>query len=718
MNFVAPSEHQVLVFLVQITVLLVVARLLGQACRRVGQPAVVGELAAGVLIGPSVLGRVWPDGFDWLFPADAVQSGMLFTIGWLGVMLLLVITGFETDLALIARLGRAAVLVSIGSLVLPFALGAVTGAVIPDSFLFVGEDRVIFALFLATGLTISSLPVIATILSELRLLRRDFGQLTIAAGMANDVVGWILLGLIAGLVATGEFVLGDFISTLIGLVVFLALAAAVGQRIVDRVLLTLRRRAVGIGGWVTMCIAMSVGLGAVTQALGVEAVLGAFIAGILLGRSRYTRRDVEEQIESLTSSVLAPIFFATAGLRVDIALLGDPRVLVWALVLLAVATISKFGGAWAGARLAGLSDREGVALGMGLNARGALGIIIAAVGLDLGVFNDESYVIVVVMSIATSMVAPPALRALVKGWSGNDAEQARLRREEQLAQNIVVRPGHLLLPVTEAGSCRAVVSLVGHAFPEEMSVTLLEAEGAQVDAAVVDSCVDALGERSVERRRVAGEAADAVVEQLRLGFDLVVDAVPAGVAWPDADAVTRAVLAQRDVPVLLLRPTATQVAGGSTVSTFRRVLLPVSATRPSRAAAELAIAFAASSQAVVKVLHISPNEGSTPVQRVFRSTFRSHERLVGSYADPVGVQLIDTVVAAADESGVRCDRIFSEHQSRAEAILDAATSNFCDLILLGVEGQEVGGEAFLGQTARRVMEQAPMAVGVIVLPPR
>ena len=718
MNFVAPSEHQVLVFLVQLTVLLVVARLLGQACRRVGQPAVVGELAAGVLIGPSVFGRVWPDGFDWLFPADAVQSGMLFMIGWLGVMLLLVITGFETDLALIGRLGRAAVTVSVGSLVVPFALGAVTGAVIPSAFLFVGEDRVIFSLFLATGLTISSLPVIATILSELRLLRRDFGQLTIAAGMANDVVGWVLLGLIAGLVATGEFVLGEFVTTLLGLVVFLALAAALGQRIVDRVLLALRRRSVGIGGWVTMCIAMSVGLGAVTQALGVEAVLGAFIAGILLGRSRYTRRDVEEQIESLTSSVLAPIFFATAGLRVDIALLADGQVLTWAVILLVVATVSKFGGAWAGARVAHLTHREGFALGMGLNARGALGIIIAAVGLDLGVFNSASYVIVVVMSIATSMVAPPALRALVRGWSGTEAEQARLRREEQLAQNLVVRAGHLLLPLSDAATCHPVVSFVGHTFPSEMSVTLLETGTAQVDDDAAERCVAVLGDRTVERRRSSGDVADAVAEQVRLGFDLVVDAVPATVEWPDADAVTLAVLSQRDVPVLLLRPTVAQVAGSSAPSTFRRVLLPVSATRPSRAAAEVAVAFAASAGAVVKVLHVNPSEATTPVQRVIRSTFRTHERLVGSYADPVGVQLIDSVVAAADEAGVRCDRIFSEHQSRAEAILDAASSNFCDLILLGVEAQDVGGAAFLGQTARRVMQQAPMAVGVVVLPSR
>ena len=171
MNFVPPSEHQVLVFLVQLAVLLALARLLGQACKRLGQPAVVGELAAGVVLGPSVLGRAAPDAFNWLFPADSVQSGMLFTVGWLGVMLLLVTTGFETDLTLIGRLGRAVLWVTVGSLVVPFAFGVAGGAIIPDSFLTVGEDRVIFALFLATALTISSLPVIATILADLRTAR-------------------------------------------------------------------------------------------------------------------------------------------------------------------------------------------------------------------------------------------------------------------------------------------------------------------------------------------------------------------------------------------------------------------------------------------------------------------------------------------------------------------------------------------------------------------
>ena len=714
MNFIPPSEHQVLVFLVQIALLLTLARLLGQACRRIGQPSVVGELLAGVLLGPSIFGRLAPSAFEWLFPDDAVQSGMLFTIGWLGVMLLLVATGFETDLALIGRLGKAAVLVSIGSLVLPFAFGGAVGSVIPDKFLFSGEDRVLFSLFLATGLAISSLPVIAVILSELKLLRRNFGQLTIAAGMANDVVGWVVLGLIAGLVSTGRFVLTEFLQTLLGLFVFLAIAAALGQRIVDAVLRALRRREVGIGGWVTMCIAIAVGLGAVTQALGVEAVLGAFIGGLLLGRSRYTHHRVEEQIETLTSSLLAPIFFATAGLRIDLSLLADGSVIVWSVILFAAATASKFVGSWAGARAAGLTNREGFTLGMALNARGALGIIIAAVGLDLGVFNPASYVVIVVMAIATSVVAPPAIRWLVSGWSGTEEEQARLKREEQLAGNLVVRPGHLLWPMTSETRCRAVAAFVGKTFPVESTVTLLNlsADNGDVHA---NPCIDLLGDRRVEIVEDDAECEEALASQLKLGFDLIIDSVSPDVEWPDAGPLTSAVLHQQELPVLLVRPGRAEIDSESIVMPFRRILLPVSATRPSRAAAELAISFAAATGSVIKLLHVNPSEAPNTVQRFIRTTFRTHERAIGSYADPVGVKLLDETESLAREAGVRCDRIFSNHHSRVEAILEAADQHFCDLVLLGAESQEVGGVAFLGHTARSVMQRSEIGVAVIAL---
>ncbi len=198
-----PTEHQLLVFWVGLLLILVTARVMGALMQRIGQPAVVGELAAGLILGPSLLGRVAPDVTDWLFPADDVQTAMLFTVGWLGVLFLLVATGFETDLGLIRRLGRAATLVSAGSLIVPAAAGLAVGWFIPTAFVGGDTERCIFALFIAAALSISSLPVIAKILSEMGLMRRNFGQLTLAAGMANDVIGWIGLGFIAGLAQAG-----------------------------------------------------------------------------------------------------------------------------------------------------------------------------------------------------------------------------------------------------------------------------------------------------------------------------------------------------------------------------------------------------------------------------------------------------------------------------------------------------------------------------------
>lgn len=717
LSFIQPSEHQVLVFLVQIVLLLAVARLLGQLCRMVGQPSVVGELAAGVILGPSILGRAAPDVFDWIFPGDAVQSGMLFTVGWLGVMLLLVVTGFETDLTLISRLGRAAFWVTAGSLLLPFAFGLAGGALAPDSLVGAETDRQVFALFLATALTISSLPVIAKILTELRLLRRNFGQLTLACGMANDVIGWVLLGLIAGLASSGRLDLRSLATTVAGLVIFLAVAAALGQRIVDFVLQAMRRRNIGLGGWVTMSISIAIGLGAITQALGVEAVLGAFIGGILLGRSRFARHDVEEQLETITASFLAPIFFATAGLRVDISLLGDPEVLLWTFIVIALATVSKFVGSMLGARVAGLERREGMALGTALNARGALEIVIATVGLSLGVLNDASYAIVVVMAIVTSVMAPPLLRLLVKGWAGTPEEQARLKREEQMAANLLLKPGRILLPTRGGVASRYVAAVVGSGFPSEAPVTLMVV-GDDAKTTDVSHVERVLGGRSVEQVRIAGDPSTSLVNQSVLGYDVVAS----GLA-PTSDAaaigpISSVALTRSRLPVLLVRPPRSEADVPPPLPIFPRILLPVSAARASRAAAELAIAMAAETGATLYLLHVGASGDTGPVRRIIRTTLRSHERIVASYADPVGERLIDAAERAARDSGVSVRRVLVNHHSRGAAIVEVAEENRCDLVLLGVEVQDAAGEPFLGQTAEVVLANCDASVALVAMPSR
>jgi Kef-type K+ transport system membrane component KefB len=726
MNFVQPSEHQVLIFLVQIALLLVAARVLGQMMRRIGQPAVVGELAAGILLGPSVLGQLSPGLFDWIFPADTVQSGMLFTVGWLGVMMLLVVTGFETDLTLIGRLGTAVAWVTAGSLLLPFAFGLTGGYLAPEVLRGPDADPTVFALFLATALTISSLPVIAKIMSELRLLRRNFGQLTLATAMANDVIGWVLLGLIAGLASSGRLDIGSLIRTLIGLIVFLAIAAAIGQRIVDGVLLVMRRRAVGLGGWVTMSVAIALGLGAITQALGVEAVLGAFIGGILLGRSRYARHEVEESLETMTSAVLAPVFFATAGLRVDISLLFDRTVALWTVIVILLASASKFFGSMIGARLARLDRREGLALGTALNARGALEIVIATVGLSLGVLNDASYAIVVVMAIVTSVMAPPLLRMLVRGWQGSEEEQARLRREEQMAANILLKPGRMLIPTRGGVASQYAADIVGRAFPEEMATTLLVVAASEGEIPDTTAVREALRRRSIERVDHTGDPTKSLITESMLGFDLVVSGIASGgrpAPGTIVGPVATAALMKSSLPVVLVRPptglaeTATDATEAVRIRPLRRILLPVSASRHARAATELAMSLAIQSGAELLLLHVSSSAESGPMRRILRTTLRSYERTVGSFADPVGDRLMGQIEKAAEIEGVECQRLMIAHGSRAEAIVDAARERTCDLVVLGAQVQDAGGTPYIGQTAETVVMDAPMTVTVIAFPP-
>ncbi|MDQ3461562.1 MAG: cation:proton antiporter, partial [Actinomycetota bacterium] len=489
MNLVAPDEHQLLVFWTQLLVLLVVARLLGQAMRRIGQPAVVGQLGAGLLLGPSLLGRVAPGVLDWLVPADPLQSGMLFAVSWIGILLLLIETGFETDLALIRRLGKATALVSAGSIVLPLIAGLFVGTALPDVFRGELDDPTVFALFVGAALSISSLAVAGKVLSDLGLMRRNFGQVTLAAGMANDVVGWIMLGIVAALASAGEIAVGPLLVTVVGIAVLYGGGLTVGQRVVDYVLREVRRRHVTPTGYITVVLVIALVFGVATQLIGAEAVLGAFVAGIVVARSKFHQPEARETLERITAGVFAPIFFATAGLRVDLGLLADPEVLFWAVVVIGAASATKFVGAYLGAQVAGLPPREGVLLGIGLNPRGTLEIVIATVGLSLGVFNPASYTVILLMAILNSMAAPPLLRAVARTWQGTDEEQRRLQREESVSHNVMVRSHRLLLPSQGGSNSIVAAQLLHFAWLEDVEATVLSV-GPDADEAGVQAVVD------------------------------------------------------------------------------------------------------------------------------------------------------------------------------------------------------------------------------------
>ncbi|WP_431971044.1 cation:proton antiporter [Nocardia sp. bgisy134] len=423
------ASHQLLVFLIQVGLLLVTALCLGRLAARFGMPAIVGELLVGVVLGPSLLGHLAPDLQSWLFPVDREQAHLLDAVAQIGVLLLVGITGAHLDLAMVRRRRRSALSVSLAGLLIPLTMGIALGYYLPAPTRPDSADRITFALFLGVAMCVSAIPVIAKTLSDMKLLHRDVSQLTLAAGMIDDAVGWLLLSVVAAMAADGLTLLGVGLPAL-NLVLFLLAATTLGRPLV-RFAFRLANRSEDAGPSIALATAVVLGGAALTHALQLEAVLGAFAAGILVAQSGAAEPTRLAPLRSVVMWVLAPLFLATAGLRMDLTLLARPEVAVGALAVLAVAIVGKFAGAFLGARLSSLTTAEGLALGAGMNARGVVEVVVAMVGFRLGVIGTEAYTIIVLVAIVTSLMAPPLLRSAMRRIEHSDEEHARESAHDQ-----------------------------------------------------------------------------------------------------------------------------------------------------------------------------------------------------------------------------------------------------------------------------------------------
>jgi Kef-type K+ transport system membrane component KefB len=417
------APHSLLVYLAAIAVLLGAARLLGRLAARIGMLAIVGELATGVVLGPSLLLHVFPGASHWLFPAAANQMHLLDGIAQVGAVLLVGVTGTQLDLRLLRHMGDTALTVSGLGLIVPLVLGVTLGLFLPATVVASGHtSRVVLALFIGVTMCVSATPVIAKTLSDMRLLHRNLGQLILAAGSIDDAVGWLLLSVVSA-AATNGVRAGHVLVGVACLIAFVLLAASVGRVGVKKVL-TMTTRADEPGPTVAAAVVIILAGAVTTAALGMEPIFGAFIAGTVISASRIAQRQLAA-LRTLVLSVLAPLFLATAGLRVDVTVLARPVVALTALVIVLVAIFGKFAGAYAGARLRRLSSREGIAVGAGMNARGIVEVVIALTGLRLGVINTTTYTIVVLVALVTSTMAPPVLRHAMSRITQTDEELVR-----------------------------------------------------------------------------------------------------------------------------------------------------------------------------------------------------------------------------------------------------------------------------------------------------
>lgn len=411
--------HTLLVFLLQMLVLLATARILGSVANRLGLPRVVGELLAGVLLGPSMLGHLTSVS-RWLFPAQLEQQHLIDVVGQVGVLLLVGLTGMQLDLQSFRHRVANAAKVSLAGLLIPLSAGVSVGLLAPVPLRPAGTAAPVFAIFMGTAICVSAIPVIAKTLMELNLTHRNVGQLILTASAFDDAVGWFLLSLVSA-IATHGLRTTTVLLSLAYLCMIVVFAMVVGRPLV-RVIMRRAAAAPDATGVTVTVVGLLFACASATQAMGMEAIIGTFVGGVLIGSSGVHMARVAP-LNTVVMSTFAPIFFATAGLRMDLSALVTIPLLLAAAGILIMAIAGKFAGAFLGGALSGLSRRECIALGAGMNARGVIEVIIAMAGLRLGVLGPQAYTVLILVAVLTPVMAPPILRRAMAG-SEMTAEEA------------------------------------------------------------------------------------------------------------------------------------------------------------------------------------------------------------------------------------------------------------------------------------------------------
>lgn len=407
------THHDLVTLLLALAALLGAARLFGEFARRLHQSAVIGEILAGVVLGRTVFGRIAPGWYDRLFPAEGAVSVALDGLTALAVVLFLMVAGMEVDLSTIWRRGRAALFISLGGMIVPFVLGFGPAYLFPGFFgIGEGGGRLVFALFIATAMSITALPVIAKVLLDLQLFRTDIGMTIIAAAVINDIAGWLIFAAVLAMMGSAT---GEVAGMPLWLVIALTLAFAgfvltIVRWLVDRALPWIQAHTAWPGGVIGFAVVLTLLSAAFMQWVGVHGILGAFLFGVALGDSPHLRERTRGTIDHFVSFIFAPLFFATIGLRVDFFASFDV-LLVLSVFVIAVA--GKVAGCSVAARLSRFSPRESWAIGFGMNARGAMEIILGLLALQAGIIGEPLFVALVVMALGTSVMSGAAMQAVL-----------------------------------------------------------------------------------------------------------------------------------------------------------------------------------------------------------------------------------------------------------------------------------------------------------------
>jgi Kef-type K+ transport system membrane component KefB len=645
---------------------------------------------------------------------------MIDAVAQLGILMLLLLTGMETDLRLVRKVGRAAISVSIAGVALPFVCGFTLGQFLPKNLLPHPDQRLVASLFLGTALSISSVKIVALIVREMNFLRRNVGQVIVASAIIEDSIGWIIIAVTFGLASHGTIDIATLARSILGTALFLIVSLTVGRRIVFTLIRWTNDNFVSEMPVITMILVIMGCMALTTHLIGVHTVLGAFVAGILVGESPILTRHIDAQLRGLITALFAPVFFGLAGVGTDLSVFKDPSLIWLALIVIAIASVGKFAGAFIGGRVGRLTLRESLALGCGMNARGSTEVIVASIGLSSGVLSESLYTVIVAMAVITTTAMPPTLRWALARVPLSKEEKERLEREEFEARGFVTNMERLLIVGDASPNSKFASRLAGFiAGANGMPTTLVELgptaeaedggnENDEDRAHAVQAATEAAkaagpegnqGTTNVEVVRPKADAAaeEAVANEAAKGHDFLMIGVEPVAAKGAFDDRVNAIADRFEGPLGVVAAHGTHQE--NTMHSRLSVLVPITGTEVSLHAMEVAIAIAGASAAPITALYISTG-GTARGARRRRAPGEPRRR-----AEAILKEAVDV----ADRYGIVMRTAVKRSASVAETILREAAATRHTLIVMGVN-RRPGDVLFFGDVAATILERSARSI--------
>ncbi|MBP1683678.1 MAG: sodium/hydrogen exchanger [Ignavibacteriaceae bacterium] len=404
-NFLHNFQHPLAILILQILTIILIARLFGWMMNKIGQPTVIGEIVAGIFLGPSLLGLFFPQFSNFLFPVDSLDN--LQFLSQIGLILFMFIIGMEIDVGILKKSAHDAIVVSHASIIFPYFLGVVLAYFLYQNFAPDTISFTAFALFIGIAMSITAFPVLARIIQERDLTKDHLGTLAITCAAVDDVTAWSLLAVVIAIVKAGD--IKSALITIILSILYVMFMLFVVKRLLNKIAQTHFTRETVNKPILAILFGILLLSSYMTEVIGIHALFGAFMAGVIIPANQSFRRVLAEKIEDFSLVFLLPLFFVFTGLRTQIGLLNNPDLWIVCLIIIAVAIAGKFLGSAIAARFVGQSWRDSLVLGALMNTRGLMELVVLNIGYDLGVLTPEVFTMLVLMALITTFMTGPSI---------------------------------------------------------------------------------------------------------------------------------------------------------------------------------------------------------------------------------------------------------------------------------------------------------------------